>query len=628
MDYFYSQQIRQYRLQVIRAFSNFSVSFGVNPDGSPILHRVPCRYGDSSRMAATIITGGSENKMPTTPFISVYVTGMAMAANRRAAPSLVSPVNVTERAYDSETGAYLETAGNAYSVERYMPVPYDLTFNVDIWTSNLDQKESLIEQILPLYNSMVDIQTSNNGLDWSNLSVIETTDLTWSSRSIPVGTENPIDVLTMTIKVPIWISPPAKVQYQKIIQEIVANIQDGRYDPDSMEWTDLDLLSRRFTTPDNARIGVNFVSENSYELSLQTSGGATKDSENLPTRIQGSSPPILVPNSKFSINGIDITVPNGTIDDLIREIRSQVPDSQINAGITLSGHLEIYNNSGGNIELVNIQGTPVNQLGFLPTVYKGGTLAWWRLLSLYGTLQNYSAQSSGASQISLVSQLDLDTRTNDVRGWLQVHPTNQNLLQWIPDSTTWPSTTLDPITAVIDPTKSRPGTGIASPVTNQRYLMVNDMPLSSAAWGNVSALPAQSGKIQSIDPIHPNVLTLTDVEGTISLGRASYLSLGDNSHSVQIRQVTSISLNTWIVVLTQAFVGEVNDGVQIQYPVVANDIIQYVGSGWILAWDSTSSQNAEYVKNSFNNKTLSWTGNGWSVFPQNSYLPGYWRLSL
>ena len=40
-----------------------------------------------------------------------------------------------------------------------MPVPYNLTMQVDIWTSNSDQKFQLLEQILTLYNPSVDINS-------------------------------------------------------------------------------------------------------------------------------------------------------------------------------------------------------------------------------------------------------------------------------------------------------------------------------------------------------------------------------------------------------------------------------------------------------------------------------------
>jgi len=130
MDYFFAGQLRQYRLQFIRAFSNFKVDVG--PPGSPLLKRVPCRYGDASRIASMIVAGNSENKSPTTPFISCMINNIAMAPNRRQDPMLVEKVQVNEREYDEENQRYTQDLGNRYTLERYMPVPYDLTMQVDI----------------------------------------------------------------------------------------------------------------------------------------------------------------------------------------------------------------------------------------------------------------------------------------------------------------------------------------------------------------------------------------------------------------------------------------------------------------------------------------------------------------
>ena len=165
----------------------------------------------------------------------------------------------------------------------------------------------------------------------------------------------------------------------------------------------------------------------------------------------------------------------------------QTQDTEINIRLNLSGLLEIYNNAGGDIVLENVQGTPVNQLGFVETTYRGGTLAWWRLLEQYGTLRNYSTDKTGASQILLLTSSDLDDRRADVRGWLQAHPTNQNLLQWIPDMSTWPRATLPAVTAVIDPHRSFPGTGLSEPAPGQRDLLIDDISVTSEAWGSVHA---------------------------------------------------------------------------------------------------------------------------------------------
>jgi len=488
MEYWYNQQLRQYRLQIIRAFSNFYVSMGSNDDGTPRLRRVPCRWGDASRLAETITNSNSENKLPTAPFISVYMTGMSLAPNRRTAPSLVSTQNVIEREYDGEQARYLGTQGNRSTVQRYMPVPFDITFNVDFWTSNLQQKEELIEQTQVLFNGMVDIQTSNNPLDWTAITYLEPTNITWSSRSIPIGTENPIDVCTVEYKIPIHINPPAKVQMQRIIQQVVTNIRDGDGE-DGGEWTANNVLTRNITTPLNAWIHMSVAGESLYEISLQSLGGDTRDELTLPTRVQGTPKPILAPGTSFKFNTHQITIPNTSIDDLIALIRTQTQDTNLNAVFTLSRQLEFWNMSGEDIVLENVVGNAVESLGLTPTIYRGGTLAWWRLLDNYGSLRDYSSCNTSASQLRLLSSEVLDERDNDIVGYIQLHPTNQNLLQWIPDVTTFPGPQLSPITAVIDPQKTFPGQGLTEPKFAQRYLLINSIATQSAAWGQVTAEP-------------------------------------------------------------------------------------------------------------------------------------------
>jgi hypothetical protein len=485
MDYFFSAQIRQYRLQVIRAFSNFSVSVGTNPDGTPKLKRVPCRYGDSSRLAETIITGNSENKIPSAPFISVYVNNMALAPERRAAPSLVSTVNVNERAYDGER--YLSVPGNRYTVKRYAPVPFMMTFNVDFWCSNLNQKEELFEQTQVLFNGMVDIQTSNNPLDWTMFSTLEPTNITWSSRSIPIGTENPIDVMTVEYRVPIWINPPAQVTYQKAIEQIVTRINDSSPDADqNWEWTAQDLLTQKITTPDDANIKLNVISDFTYEISLCNSAFSNEDFAQKPTQITGTQPVQLSPGQVFSVNGVSIQIPSDKIPHLKNAMTQALRQTSITVQFNNQNHMILTNQSGGNIMLANITGTPVQQLGFVPTTYEGHTLAWWRLLAQYGAIQDHLC-NGGMSRMQLLTSDDLDDRTADVSGTIVLHPTNQNLLIWTVDPTTWPPATQAQIQAIIDPQQTWPGSGLPDAQVGQRYLLVDTISENSLAWGKVQA---------------------------------------------------------------------------------------------------------------------------------------------
>jgi len=105
-----------------------------------------------------------------------------------------------------------------------MPTPYTLTVNVDVWSSNTDQKLQILEQILMLFNPSLEIQTTDNYIDWTSLSVVNMTGLTFSGRTIPTGTESDIDIATLTFTTPIWISPPVKVKRLGVITQVINSI--------------------------------------------------------------------------------------------------------------------------------------------------------------------------------------------------------------------------------------------------------------------------------------------------------------------------------------------------------------------------------------------------------------------
>ena len=230
MQHFYDGQIRRYITQVVRLLSNFSVKYG---DGT--LVRVPVMYGDQDRQAASIVNQNSENAVATAPRIAVYVADLDLARDRLSDSTFVSKLNIRERAYDTDEDGnptdYNYSQGNQYTVERLMPTPFDLTLKVDIWSTSTDQKLQIIEQMLVLFNPSLEIQTTDNYIDWTSLSVVELGDVIFSSRSIPVGTQVAIDVASLTLKTPIFISPPVKVKKLGIITSIIANIFENKSDP-------------------------------------------------------------------------------------------------------------------------------------------------------------------------------------------------------------------------------------------------------------------------------------------------------------------------------------------------------------------------------------------------------------
>jgi hypothetical protein len=249
-QFFYDAQIRRFLLQFTRVFSNFQVEYGREEDGSAALIRVPVRYGDWSRLGQSVLQGNSASAMPSAPIMTFYITGLSYDRPRMQDPYFVSKLQVRQRYYDEDTATYETAQGNAFTVERLMPSPYRMTINLDIWTSNTNQKWQLIEQIAPLFNPALEIQSTDNFLDWTSLSVIELDSTNYSSRTIPLGTENPIDIATMTFSIPIWLSSPAKVKKLGAVEKIIASVFDASGDAnEAIANSDLLLGTRQRFTP-------------------------------------------------------------------------------------------------------------------------------------------------------------------------------------------------------------------------------------------------------------------------------------------------------------------------------------------------------------------------------------------
>jgi hypothetical protein len=260
-----------------------------------------------------------------------------------------------------------------------MPVPYTLDLKLDIWTSNTKQKLQLLEQLIVLFNPALEIQSTDNYIDWTSLSVVYLESPTWSSRTVPIGTENPIDVATLTFKLPVWITPPAKVKKLGVIQKIIASIHDGGGNLSEAVYNDTNLMGmRQYFTP--LDYGV-----------------------------------LLIGNT-----------------------------------LTLLKYSEFENPRDPTLD----------------TQTKVGTRDTWRnLINVYGVLEN------GTSQIRLLTEDGI----TEVVGTVSYHPTDDSLLIFNPDIDTYPTNTLDPINAIIDPRNVTVDSSITAPATNTRYLILHDV---------------------------------------------------------------------------------------------------------------------------------------------------------
>lgn len=430
MQYFYSGQIRRFLAQFIRIMSGFQVDFGRDSSGSTVYRAVPCTYGDQSRQAAQIMRANSTNTSITVPQISCYITEMKYDRERIQEPNFVKKVSVIRRNVDPITGSYLNEPGDKFTVERLMPVPYTLTVKADIWTSNTNQKLQLLEQICTLFNPSMEVQGTDNFLDWTSISLVDLQSVTWTSRNIPMGAEDAIDVASLVFDMPIWLSAPAKVKKLGVVTNIITELYDAN---GSLRE---DLLEQGFKPED-------FILDR--EL---TGSGTGMDLFADPLDSEG----------KWQNN-----VP--TIDEQGNVSNELIP--------AIPRTMGLRNSTGYSVIVFNNQITLIKPAGSLlegtdddiTELSEDQLIPWGAAITQMGL--NFR---DGATRLFL--------RQNDqveVVGTVSLTSAGSSKLLFSVDVDTIPSNTQPSIDRIINPLKQAPGYNLPAAVTGQRYLLLDDI---------------------------------------------------------------------------------------------------------------------------------------------------------
>ena len=427
-QYFYDKQVRRYIQQFIRLFSGFSVQMGQNENGMPIFQQVPVRYGDINRMAAHITRENSENIVNTVPFVSCYVTEMAIAAERRTFQQHVDKVQVYEKQIDGQ-GNYTDKIGNRYTIERHQPVPYNLTMNTDIYTSNTDQKLQLLEQIMVLFNPTLNIRTTDNIFDWSSLAYVEMTNTQWSSRSIGSNIDDIIDVSTLTFQMPIFINPPAKVKQQKLVHNIINKMyslddedldnfeKNEAFDKTTLQYTIVTFEDRQLRFENGKAFLLNNKGTNldengsplSWDTELENFGELREGISQL--RLRKSTDPGDISDDVIGRVSFDTVDPNALIVDIDTDT---LPTNTLTA---INGIIDPLKNYPGDgtvpAAAINQRYLLTNQLPAHPTNWTGASADKDDIIEYNGTSWTVTFDASSTTDTQFVT----NTNTQDQFEW-------------------------------------------------------------------------------------------------------------------------------------------------------------------------------------------------------------------
>lgn len=255
----YDAQTRRFITQIVNAFSGFQHQ--IIDDGKPILQRVPCTYAQQNKQVATILKNNSDNVLLSVPMFTVWISGIDYRRENTVAPSNVTQLEVFERKY--ENGEYTTEPGNRYLVERISPTPCRAHIQVDLWTSNMEQKLQIVEQIMTTFNGDFDIQNSDNPLDWAAKTRVMFESFEWSTLPAAIGNSSDLDVASWKLYFDFYLNPPAKVKRLDIIERVIANISAGSINNITTDevgddsWSNIDnvqLLFRSVSTPKDATV--------------------------------------------------------------------------------------------------------------------------------------------------------------------------------------------------------------------------------------------------------------------------------------------------------------------------------------------------------------------------------------
>lgn len=211
--FYHGEQTRNYILQFMTIFSGLQVSTGKNDYNSneQNLIYVPVRYGSRDKVVESILSSQTSNKPIRVPVIAAKMTGIELAPDLRKGMNQEYSRTYLPRGESFPDGAKVIT--------QMQPNPCRLFMEVSIFTSNLKNKNEIMEQILMLFNPMLDIFTSDDFEDHYKISKVELVDMN-IEEDYPSGTDISYYIDTLNFAVDAYYRAPInlKKKYIKAIK--------------------------------------------------------------------------------------------------------------------------------------------------------------------------------------------------------------------------------------------------------------------------------------------------------------------------------------------------------------------------------------------------------------------------
>lgn len=251
-EYYYNGQIQSYILQFMAVFTGLQVMVGKNATQDARLIDVPLMYGHRDRVVAAIIADNTQNKVIRLPTMSAYMRSIDMATE------IYAGVGMERR------NTYVPVGGlvpdDMKVIHQRRPLPFKLTMELGILSSNTKQHLQILEQLLPLFDPQLNIQRSDSPFDMSRLTSIKLTGISTDSN-FPIGTDARVIQSTLSFEVVVYLDTPAEVRrdiVEKIFLRVGAVASNKSFDSNYEIIADLDAQGLDYTKVFDAATDITF----------------------------------------------------------------------------------------------------------------------------------------------------------------------------------------------------------------------------------------------------------------------------------------------------------------------------------------------------------------------------------
>ncbi len=214
--FYYDEQLRSYLKQFCAIFAGLTVQTGIGESGEAEHISVPTVVGSRDRVVAAIASGNTQNRVFPLPSMAAWVSGLELAPERRKGVG-----QERTKVFMPQGGVYPD---DLRTTTRIMPIPYNMSVELSIYASNTNQLHQILEQILMLFDPILQIQTNDKTFDWTRLTYVELQGIN-NEENYPASQDRRTLVWSLNFLIPIWISPPMAVK-DEVVRKIRLTLGD------------------------------------------------------------------------------------------------------------------------------------------------------------------------------------------------------------------------------------------------------------------------------------------------------------------------------------------------------------------------------------------------------------------